>query len=117
MGHRRPANHINLRYDGHADRQNRARTVAAIAGEDPASERFHKAAADRETETGSGAPPILRLNPVEFIEDALEIGRRNSRPLIDDLDLDEFPVALCPQVDAASGGGIFRGVIKKIEQD
>ena len=91
-------------------------TVAPVARDDPSAERLDKTAADRETETGAGTPAVLSLDTIEFVEDALEIGGRYSGPLIDDLDLDELPVALCADIDAAAGRGIFRGIIEQIEQ-
>src|SRR5437868_7108556 len=105
-----------LRYDRHADRQYCARAVAAVAGDDPSAERLDKAAADRKTEAGAGTPAILGLDTIEFVEDAFEIGGRDPGSLIDHLDLDEFPVALRANIDAAPGRGIFRGVIEQIEQ-
>src|SRR5690348_16860549 len=101
----------NLRHDRHADRQDRARAVAAVAGGDPAAERLDKAAADRKPEPGAGTTAILRLDTIELVEDPFEIGRRYSGPLVDDLDFDEFPVALCAHIDAAAGRGIFRGIV------
>src|SRR5271169_2399419 len=106
----------NLRHDRHADRQHRARAVATVAGDDPSAERLDKAAADRQTEAGTGAPAVLRLDTIEFVEDALEIGGRYPGSLIDDLDLDEFPVALRAEIDAAAGRRIFRGIIEQVEQ-
>ncbi len=87
----------------HADRQHRAGAVAAVAGDDPSAQRLDKAAADRQPQPGPGAAPILRLHPIEFIEDALEIVGRYPRPLVDDLDLDQFAVAARPDLDAAAG--------------
>src|SRR5919109_2672942 len=89
----------DLRYHRHPDRQHRARTVAPVTGNDPSAERLDKAAADRQAESGAGSPAILCLDPVELVEDALEIGRWYSGPLVDDLDLDELTVTLRTDVD------------------
>src|SRR5580700_11844943 len=105
-----------LRHDRHPDRQYCTGTVAPVARDDPSAQRFDKTAADRQTETGAGTPAVLGLDPVELVEDALEIGGRDPGPLIDDLDLDEFPVALRADIDAAAGRGIFRGIVEQIEQ-
>src|SRR5580693_10772289 len=94
-----------LRHDRHADRQHCTGAIAPVAGDDPSAERLDKAAADRQTETGAGTPAVLGLDAIEFVEDALEIGGRYPGPLIDHLDLDELPVALCANVDPAAGRG------------
>ncbi len=86
----------------HADRQDGAGAVAAVAGDDPSAQRLDKAAADRQPQPGSGAAPILRLHPIKFIEDALEIVGRYSRSLVDNLDLNQFAVAARPDLDAAA---------------
>src|SRR5260370_39695649 len=106
----------NLRHDRHPDRQHRTGTVASVARDDPPPQGFDKTAADRQTEASSGTPAILCLDTIEFVEDALEVGWRYPRPLIDDLDLDEFPVAFGSDIDAAAGRGIFRGIGEQIEQ-
>jgi hypothetical protein len=83
MRHRRLPLHNNLRHHRHPDRQHRARAVAPIAGDDPSAQRFDKTAADRQAEPGAGAAAILRVNAIELVEDALEIGRRYPRPLVE----------------------------------
>src|SRR5436190_19779154 len=95
-----------LRHDRHLDRQDCTGTVASVARDDPSAQRFDKSAADRQTEPCTGTPAILRLDTIELVKDPLEIGWRYSGPLIDDLDFDEFPVALCADIDAAAGRGI-----------
>src|SRR5271155_222938 len=104
----------NLRHDRHPDRQHCTGTVAAIARDDPSPQRFDKTAADRQTEPCTGTAAILRLDTIEFVEDALEIGGRDPRPLIDDLDLDELAVAGCPNLDSAAAWRVFRRVVEKI---
>src|SRR6266446_10692463 len=86
-----------------ADRQHRAGAALPAAGLDPPALRLDKAAADRQPQTGPGAPAILRLDAIELVEDAFEIVGRDARPLIDDLDNGEFAVAPGLQVDAAAG--------------
>src|SRR5215472_1198678 len=107
----------DLGHQWHADRQNRPRAVSAVAGDDPAAERLDKAAADRKAQTGAGAAPVLSLDPVKFVEDALEIGGRYPWALVDNLDLDKLPIPLRAEVDPTADGGVFRGVVKKVEQD
>ena len=63
------------------------------------------------------ALPVLRLDTIELVEDPLEIGWRYPGPLVDDLDLDEFPVAFGSDIDTAGGRGVFRGIIEQIEDD
>src|SRR5437588_777553 len=99
-----------------ADRQRRTGAVLPATGLDPPALRLDKAAADRQPETGAGAPAILRLDAIELVEDAFEIARRDARPLIDDLDPGNIAVAPGPQVDAAAGRRIFGGVVEQIEQ-
>ena len=57
------------------------------------------------------------MHAIELVEDALEIGRRDARTFIDDLDLDEFAVAARANVDPAAGGRIFGRVVEQVEQD
>jgi hypothetical protein len=83
MRHRRRPLHNNLRHHRHPDRQHRAQAVAPIAGDDPSAQRFDKTAADRQAEPGAGAAAILRVNAIELVEDAFEIGRRYPRPLVE----------------------------------
>src|SRR5260370_7496856 len=106
----------NLRHDRHPDRQDCTGAVAPVARDDPSPERFDKTAANRQTEPCTRTPAVLRLDTIELVEDPLEIGWRYPRPLIDDLDLDEFPVAFGSDIDAAAGRGIFRGIVEQIEQ-
>src|SRR5580704_9976108 len=106
----------NLRHDRHPDRQDGTGTVAPVARADPSSHRFDKTATDRQAEPCTGALPVLRLDTIELVEDPLEIGWRYPRPLVDDLDLDEFPVAFGSDIDTAGGRGVFRGIIEQIEQ-
>src|SRR5690349_20146235 len=93
----RGAGHLKrsrLRHNRHPDRQHRTRAVAPVARDDPSPQRLDKTATDRQTEPGAGTPAILRLDPVEFVENALEIGRWYPGSLIDDFDLDEFSITL-----------------------
>src|SRR5665213_4244741 len=60
----------------------------AIAGGDGAAHRLDEAAADSEAEPGAGALPVLRMNAIEFVEDALEIGDRNTLSLVLDAEHD-----------------------------
>src|SRR5690348_6720134 len=102
----------NLRHNRHPDRQHRTRAVAPVARDDPSPQRLDKTATDRQTEPGAGTPAILRLDPVEFVENALEIGRWYPGSLIDDFDLDEFSITLCADIDAAAGRRIFRRIVE-----
>src|SRR5690348_277853 len=104
-----------LRHDRHADRQHRTGTVAPVARDNPSPQRFDKTAADRQTEASAGTPAVLGLDTIEFVEDALEISGRYPWSLIDDLDLDQLPVALRANIDAAAGRGIFGGIVEQIE--
>src|SRR5580700_8594756 len=88
-----------LRHDRHPDRQHCTGTVAPVARDDPSPQRFDKTAADRQTEASAGTPTILGLDTIELVEDALEIGGRDPGPLIDNFDLDEFPVAFGSEID------------------
>jgi hypothetical protein len=83
----------NFRHNWHSDGEHRARTVAPVAGNDPPAQGFDKAAADREAKPSAGMSAILRVDAVESVEDAFEIGRRYSRALVDDFDLDELSIA------------------------
>src|SRR5437763_6554773 len=101
----------------HMDGQNRTRAVRPVSRLDPATLRLNEAAADRQTEPGSGAPPILRLDTVELVEDPLEIAGRNARAFIDDFDCHDFTVTPSPHIDASAGRRVFGGVVEEIEQD
>ena len=106
----------NFRHNWHSDGEHRARTVAPVAGNDPPAQGFDKAAADREVKPSAGTSAILRVDAVESVEDAFEIGRRYSRALVDDFDLDELSIAGRPNIDPTAAGRIFCRVIEKIEQ-
>src|SRR5215831_13521915 len=84
---------LDLGYDRHADCQDRAGPVSPVARYDPPAQRFDKPATNGKTQTGACATAILRPNAIEFVKDPLKIARRNSRPFVDDFDLDEFAVA------------------------
>src|SRR5207237_5028408 len=73
--------------------QNRARTVRPICRLDPATLRLNEAAANRQAETGSRATPILCLDAIEFIEDAFQIGGRDTRPVFDNLARHAFTIS------------------------
>src|SRR5438270_13433369 len=68
------------------DRQNRAGAVSAVSGLNMTALRLDKAAADRQTQAGTGTTPILRLHAIEFVEHAIEIGGRDAWSLVDYLD-------------------------------
>src|SRR5689334_14910220 len=106
---------LDLGYDRHADSQDRARPVAPVARHDPPAQRFDKPATNCKTQTGTGAPAILRSNAVEFIEDPLKIARRNPWPLVDDFYLDKITVTLRANIDSATSGRVFRRVVEEIE--
>src|ERR1700736_3270001 len=93
------------------DRQNRAGTVAAVARLDMAALRLDEAAADRQAQAGAGTTPVLRLDAIEFVEDALEVAGRDARPLIGHVHRDDIAIAARPNIDAAAGGRIFGGVV------
>src|ERR1700745_4131507 len=106
----------HLPHDRHPDRQHCTGTVAPVARADPSPQRLYKSSADRQTEPCTGTLAVLRLDTIELVEDPLEIGWRYPAPLVDDLDLDEFPVAFGSDIDTAGGRGVFRGIIEQIEQ-
>ena len=103
-GHDRLALHRNLRHDRHTDRQHRSRAVTPVASDDRTTQRFDKSPADRQAKPGTGTAAILCLHAIEFVEDALEIGRRYAEPFVDDLDFDEFAVLARTDIDPAAGG-------------
>src|SRR6266849_1870299 len=98
-----------------ADRQHRTGAVLPTPGLDAAALRLDKASADRQTQTGASAAAILRLDAVELVEDAFEIVRRDTRPLIDNLDQRVIAVAPGLQVNTTAGRGVFGGVVEQIE--
>src|SRR6185437_5600390 len=63
--------------------EHRAGAVGAVGGSDGAAHCGEEATADGEAETGSGALPVLRVDAIEFIEDAFEVRRRNARPFVE----------------------------------
>src|SRR5436190_5054542 len=98
------------------DAQYRAGAVAAVTRLYVAPLCLDKAAADRQPESGPGAAAVLRLDAVEFIEDAFEVARRNAGALIADLDYDGFILAPRSYLDAAFSRRVFGGVVEQIEQ-
>src|SRR5579862_6553789 len=93
-----------------SERQNRARTIRAVARFDAAALRLDEASANRQSETGSGTAAILRLHAIKFVEDPLQIGGRNPRSLVDDFQRDDIAVAMSAKVDTAAGRRILGGV-------
>jgi hypothetical protein len=59
---------------------------------------FNEAAGDRQSETGAGADLIAFFDPIELVEDVLQLRRRNAVAFIQDLQADGIPVA--PALDA-----------------
>src|SRR5438128_417011 len=70
------------RKDG--DREDRPRPSRSIGGADRPAHGFHKAAANHEAKPGSRAPAVGGFDAIEFVEDSLEIGRRDPVSLIGD---------------------------------
>src|SRR5882762_8393031 len=81
------------------NRQNRAGPVAAVARLDMPALRLDETAADRQTQAGAGATPVLRLHAIEFIEDPLEIARRDPRALVGHFQGNDIAIAAGPQID------------------
>src|SRR5437764_2077556 len=99
-----------------ADRQHRTGAVLPVTSLDATALRLDEASADRQPQPGAGAAAILRLDAVELVEDAFEIIGRDARSFIDDLDQGDLAVAPSPDVDPASGGCVFGGVVEQIAQ-
>src|SRR5436190_20852993 len=91
----------------HMDGQNRTRAVRPVSRLDPATLRLNEPAANRQTEPGSGATPILRLDTVELVEDPLEIAGRNARPAVDNLDRRGCTIAPGAKFDITAGRRVF----------
>src|SRR3981081_1542777 len=85
------------------DRQNRPRAVAAVVCLDLAALRLDETAADRQTQAGAGATPGLRLDAIEFVEDAVEVAGRDARSLIGHFQRNDIAIAAGPNIDAAAG--------------
>ena len=60
-------------------------SVRSVPGRDGAAHGLDEASRDRQAKPGSRTHPIALLCPIEFIEDALQILRRDTRPLVHDL--------------------------------
>src|ERR1051326_5117866 len=99
-----------------ANHQNRAGAVAAVTRSDTAALCLDEAAADRQSEPGPGATPILCLNAVKFVKDAFEVGGGNARPLVDDFDADGPVLTASVYADRAAGRRVFGGVVEQVEQ-
>src|SRR5947209_8872853 len=95
------------------DTQHGAGSVTAVLRLNRAALRLNKAAADRQPQAGAGAPPVLRLHPVEFIEHPLQIAGRDPRALVADLDYDS-PV-LIPRMDTDST--VRRRIVGAVAQE
>src|SRR3954469_9012692 len=97
------------------DPDDRAGAVGPVAGCDVAAMRLDKTAADRQTETGAGAAPVLRLRAVEFVEHTLPLGRRYSGTFIGYLDHHFVPLRAGLQRDAARVRRVFSRVVEQVE--
>jgi len=76
--------------DRQRDGEHGTGTVRSICGDDRAAHRFDKASRNREPKAGSRPHLIALLHAVEFVEDALEIFRRNALTLVQNLEPDFF---------------------------
>src|SRR6185437_9620534 len=65
-----------------ADCEHGATALAAIGGNDGPAHRLDETSADGETEAGAGALPVLRVDTIELVEDALAFAFGNPRPLV-----------------------------------
>jgi hypothetical protein len=74
-----------LRRYRQSDRENRARSVGTISGDDRALHGFDKTPADGKAKTGTSAAAVASLYAIEFIEDLLEVVDGNPLALIQDL--------------------------------
>src|SRR4051794_30955961 len=99
----------------HSDCQHGTGPVAPVPRVDASALRLRKAATDRQTETGAGALPVLRVHAVEFFEDPFEIARRYAGSFVENLDREGVAVAPRVHIDAAAWGRVFGGVVEQIE--
>src|SRR5438067_5794887 len=98
------------------DRQNRAGAVMTVSGLDMTALRLDKSAADRQTQASTSTTSVLRLDAIEFVEDALEIAGRDARSLIDDFDRHCLAIVPGSNIDTAAGRRVFGGIVKQVEQ-
>src|SRR5215472_2591736 len=106
----------DLEHHRHADRQYRPRAIASIASDNPATQCLDKTAADRQTEAGTSAAAILRLDPIKFVENPLELRRWDPLAPVDDFDLDKLSVARRVNIDLAADRRVLGSVVEEIEQ-
>src|ERR1041384_2422452 len=106
-----------LRVDGKGDPEDRSGSAGAGAyRHDRAVVLLDDPPADREPKPGPGDLAVAMLHPVEFIEDTLQILRRNPLPLIGHIDR-HAPVAPAGMdADRRSGRGISRGIVEQIDE-
>src|SRR6185437_9022627 len=78
--------------------------------------RLDEAAGNRQPETGPGANLIALGGTVKLLEHKLDLLGRDATALIDDLQLDRFPLLPAFDADRRLGGRIFGGVVEEIEQ-
>src|SRR5689334_7212991 len=98
------------------NRHNRAGAITAVSGLNMTALGLNKAAADRQAKTRTSATPILRMHAIEFVENALQIARRDARSLIDDFDRHRLAIAPGSNIDTAAGRRVFGGIVQKVEQ-
>src|SRR5215470_1253576 len=99
------------------DREHRSRPIRPIGRRDGALHGFHEAARDGKAEAGARSYLVTFLHPIELVEDILQLVRRYSAALVEDLQAHRVLVA--PALDANSGAGrrIFCRVVKHVEQE
>src|SRR5262245_7889795 len=78
--------------DRQPDREHGAYAVGSVCGQDRAAHRLDEAARDGEPEAGARAHMVAFARPVELVENVLEVMRRYSLALVQDLDRN--PIAL-----------------------
>src|SRR5215469_12054115 len=93
-----------------------ARSIGAITRGDCAMHRLDETTADRKAQACAGAPSISTTDPVEFVEDALQVDWRNAWALVNNLQRHTAIVAPCTDRDQRSNRCVLTGVIEHIEQ-
>src|SRR5215470_4292405 len=98
--------------DGNADREDGAAAVGSIGGHDGAAMGFDESPADGQPQSRAGALAVAVMHPIELVEDALEIARRDPGPLVAHLDDDLRTFAPAGNFDRRAGRRILARVVQ-----
>jgi hypothetical protein len=101
---------------GKLDREDGSGPIGPVRCLDGAVHRVDKASTDRKTKPGPSAHPVTFANTVEFVEDPLEIVRRNAVAFIQNLKPDKAVILPSANLDDRACGRILCCIVEQVEQ-